>query len=238
MSEEEITYFKELDLQFCSEIQEELLHCALTKSPKIKLRDKKWHPIHRTTDWLSAEKILLENGYTLRQSKEMKRRRIILAKWHHSNWPGKDPKEEIVIDQYDIPESMEKELVNTLHDITGIPKEEMKPILQIQDGGYVLHPHYGHARKSSVFCLLKGTEDEITNWYKVTEPFEDFDIYHIPDFNKLEMVESTCLKENVWTVFNHAEWHSVIRENFDGFRVNLGIDFNTLTVNQVLEYLK
>lgn len=232
------TYFKELDLQFCSEIQDELLHYALTKSPKISLRKRDWHPVHRAPDWTSAEEVLLENGYTFRQSKEMKRRRIILAKWHHSNWPGKDPKEEIVIDQYNIPKSMETELVNTLHDMTGIPKEEMAPVLQIQDGGYVLHPHFGHARKSSIFCLLKGAPDEITNWYEVTEPFDVFDIYHIPDFNKLEIATSTCMKENVWTLFNHEEWHSVIRENFDGFRVNLGIDFKTLTMNEALEYFK
>ena len=99
-----------------------------------------------------------------------------------------------------------------------------------------MHPHRGHARLASFFCLVEG-EGEVTKWYDETTPFEHYPEYYIPDMAKLKVAEEKSLTPNVWTLFNHEIWHSVHRDGDLGVRINFGIDFKTMNVNQAMEYL-
>jgi len=139
----------------------------------------------------------------------------------------------IIIDQYDIPEEMAEYVKDEIHTRFGISRDECTPIVQIQNGGEMLHPHYGHARQASLFCLLKG-EGEVTKWYKETEPFEIVSEFRIPDVTKLEVAVEHVFQENQWLLFNHREWHSVHRKSNVGVRINFGIDFNTMDINEVI----
>ena len=140
----------------------------------------------------------------------------------------------IVIDQYDVPTEMSKHVKDEMLRLFNIPRDECTPIVQIQNGGEMLHPHHGHGRKASLFCLLKG-EGESTRWYKETESFEIVDEFHIPDVSKLEIAVENVLQENQWLLFNHREWHSVHRKSNVGVRINFGIDFKTMDINELIK---
>jgi hypothetical protein len=191
------------------------------------LRPRDFHFIDRK-DW--TEWHLIRERYGADKAREWKRRQIRMVREFGI-------KSKITIDQYDLPDDMTQHIKEETHKLVGIPMDEIIPVVQIQDGGEILYPHRGHARQASFFCLLQG-EGEITKWYRETEPFIHYEEYYIPDMKKLDVVVSTTLKENEWIVFNHREWHSVHRESDTGVRINFGLDFKTLTVDQVLEYLK
>ena len=139
----------------------------------------------------------------------------------------------IIIDQYDVPVAMAEYVKDEMLRLFNIPRDECTPIVQIQDGGEMLHPHHGHGRQASLFCLLKG-EGEATRWYKETESFEIIDEFHIPDVSKLEVAVENVLQEDQWLLFNHREWHSVHRKSNVGVRINFGIDFKTMDIDEVI----
>lgn len=193
----------------------------------LKLRERTFNLIN-TTPWSEWDKVIDLVGKE--KAREIKRRQVkMYRKYGNVN--------RIVIDQYDVPDVMSEYVKSEMHTHFGIPEDECIPIVQIQDGGEILHPHHGHARKSSLFCLLKG-EGEITKWYNEIEPFEHFEEYLIPDIDKLEVSTETTLRENQWLLFNHEDWHSVHRTSDVGVRINFGIDFKTMNINQVMEYFK
>lgn len=86
-----------------------------------------------------------------------------------------------------------------------------------------------------MFCLLRG-EGEVTKWYEEIAPFEQLEKFRIPDLNKLEVKTEYTMKEDQWVLFNHKAWHSVHRKSDVGVRINLGIDFKTMNINQSEEF--
>ena len=39
--------------------------------------------------------------------------------------------------------------------------------------------------------------------------------------------------EDKWLIFNHFEWHSVQKTNPNSLRINVGVDFNTLSAQDI-----
>ena len=194
--------------------------------PHLTFRPRSFHAVDRTP-WDEWDKVV--NQFGAEKAREWKRRQIKMLREF-----GEVSR--IIIDQYDLPEDMRQYIKEQTYLEFGIPKDESLPVVQIQDGGELLHPHRGHARLASFFCLLEG-EGEVTKWYDETTPFEHYPEYYIPDMAKLKVAEEKSLTPNVWTLFNHEIWHSVHRDGDLGVRINFGIDFKTMNVNQAMEYL-
>ncbi len=116
-----------------------------------------------------------------------------------------------------------------------VPGEPM-PCVQISQNGKLLAPHKGHPRQSSLFMLLQGNSEE-TYWYREKEPFEVFDYFRVPDLDKIEHVVTARLEPFKWYVFNHKEWHSVHRFG-SGKRINIGIDFDSISTTDLIELIK
>jgi hypothetical protein len=111
-------------------------------------------------------------------------------------------------------------------------------MLQVGQGGDLLPAHCGHHRKCSLFMLLQGSGQE-TCWYRPTAEFELIDPLRIPDLDKIEKVVSVVMEPGRWYLFNHAAWHSVHRYNSGGpARINIGIDYRTISASQLLQLLK
>ena len=227
-------HFKNLDipLNFLSVEKEMCLQWANNVvqgiTTPLKLRNRKHSIINHSitnNDWETIENIVGP-----RRSRILRQRSALM-------WREFGSVNRIVIDQYDVPEEMAELIQSSMFNTYGIPKDECMPIVQIQNGGELLHPHHGHARKSSLFCLLQG-EDEVTKWYRETKPFKVVDEFHIPDISKLEVASENVLEVNQWLLFNHQEWHSVHRKGDVGVRINLGIDFKTMNINECMEYFK
>lgn len=113
---------------------------------------------------------------------------------------------------------------------------EPVPIFQISYGGDLLPPHKGHKRKSSLFMLLQGNDEE-TRWYRETDPFEIISTTRIPDLDKVEHVVTARIEPGYWYVFNHLEWHSVHKFG-NGIRMNIGLDFDSITAPELIEIIK
>ncbi len=113
---------------------------------------------------------------------------------------------------------------------------EPVPIFQISHGGDLLPPHKGHKRKSSLFMLLQGNNEE-TRWYREKEPFEIIHTTRIPDLDKIEHVVTARIEPGYWYVFNHLEWHSVHKFG-SGVRMNIGLDFNSITTPELTNIIK
>lgn len=120
-----------------------------------------------------------------------------------------------------------------LKDIT--PGEPV-PIFQISHGGDLLPPHKGHKRKSSLFMLLQGNNEE-TRWYRETEPSDIIHTTRIPDLDKVEHVVSARIEPGYWYVFNHLEWHSVHKFG-NSIRMNIGLDFDSITAPELIKIIK
>jgi hypothetical protein len=113
---------------------------------------------------------------------------------------------------------------------------EPVPIFQISHGGDLLPPHKGHKRKSSLFMLLQGNNEE-TRWYREKESFEIIQTTRIPDLDKVEHVVTARIEPGYWYVFNHLEWHSVHKFGA-GVRMNIGLDFDSITAPELIKIIK
>ena len=223
-------YYQETDFDIIPRhIKTEIYEMAMRRSDELEFIHRPWRDInYDSTQQQIEEKVGIKLG------REFKRRRLILAREFGHRGTGV---EEIVIDQHRLPKDLSQPIVDETNRLLGIDKEQIDVIVQIQDGGNLLYPHRGHGRVSSLFCLLAGTGEK-TTWYRETEPFEDYDIYKIPDYSKLEEDCVTCLREDVWTTFNHYAWHSVKRNGNVGTRINININFESLTYEQLMETIK
>lgn len=152
-----------------------------------------------------------------------------------SSYPGQTP---ISFKQFFIRDQWADSLLNVVPDWLKINSAEPDCMLQVGQGGDLLPAHCGHHRKCSLFMLLQGSEQE-TCWYRSTQDFELIDPLRIPDLDKIEKVVSVVMKPGRWYLFNHAAWHSVHRYQSAGpARVNIGIDYRTISALQLLERLK
>lgn len=224
------TYFLETDIQFPNDIIDLVSKIALEQPENLVERERTWRKIYTGMPYSEMEKIL-----GIRQTREIRKRHALMAKM----WPNG---EQISFCQYSLPKDIEDAFIDAcpqwMKEIRG--RDELIPIVQIGSSGNILYPHRGHLRHASIFYLLAGS-NEITRWWDPTADFELIDEYRIPDMSKLKISYEACIQKNVWSVFNHAAWHSVHTSNektkYD-IRVNIGIDFKTLTIEEFEPILK
>jgi rhodanese-related sulfurtransferase len=139
-------------------------------------------------------------------------------------FPGHKP---IEFKQFYLPDDAVTELLAlTPSFLKELSPGEPVPIFQISEGGNLLPVHRGHRRRSSMFMLLQGDNDE-TRWYREREPFEVIPTTRIPDLDKIEHVVSARIEPGRWYVFNHLEWHSV-HKNGGRKRISVGLDFDAV----------
>jgi len=213
--------FLEYIKSLCLKWAEEVVESNNAPHPFLKHRQRPHHIIN-TASWDEWDRVEAYAG--VREAREIKRRQILMLREYGLV-------NRIVIEQYDMPEMVNKWIQDAVYQQFGIPHDETMPILQIQNGGELLHPHQGHGREASMFCLLRG-EGEVTKWYEEIAPFEQLEKFRIPDLSKLEVKTEYTMKENQWVLFNHKAWHSVHRKSDVGVRINLGVDFKTMNIKQ------
>lgn len=144
---------------------------------------------------------------------------------------------QIQFNQYFLQPTYAEEFLSITPDfLKNITAGEPVPIFQISQAGDILPPHKGHKRKSSLFMLLEGNNEE-TRWYRETEPFEIVPSTRIPDLDKIEQVVSAQIEPGFWYVFNHLEWHSVHKFG-NNLRMNIGLDFDSITAEQLVNIIK
>jgi len=182
------------------------------------------------------------NYETLEDPKAMIRRvgktqtKELFRRYHQflEAWPGQN---RITFDQLFFTDALKEEFLNTipnwLHDFAGGPDF----MLQVGHGGDILYPHKGHRRTCSLFLLLQA-DDQETRWYRNTEEFEVIDVLRIPDMSKVEHVVSAVMEPFKWYVFNHREWHSVHKYSSNTTRINMGIDFNDVPAEELVNLIK
>jgi hypothetical protein len=150
-------------------------------------------------------------------------------------YPGQTP---ISFRQFFVRDQWADNILSTVPDWLKISSTEPDCMLQVGQGGDLLPAHCGHHRKCSLFMLLQGGGQE-TCWYRSTEEFELIDPLRIPDLDKIEKVVSVVMEPGRWYLFNHAAWHSVHRYSSAGpARINIGIDYRTISAEQLLALLK
>lgn len=150
-------------------------------------------------------------------------------------YPKQSP---ISFKQFFVRNRWEELLSSVTPDWLKINESEPDCMIQIGQGGDLLPAHCGHHRKCSLFMLLQGSGQE-TCWYRATEEFELIDPLRIPDLDKIEKVVSVVMEPGRWYLFNHAAWHSVHRYSSAGpARINIGIDYCTISAEQLLELVK
>lgn len=183
------------------------------------------------------------NYYNSRDNKSLvrligaeKTRELIRRKKQiEQQYPDQTP---ITFKQFFLNEALGAALLAQTPDWLKINTTEPDAMLQVGTGGDILPAHCGHHRKCSLFMLLQGSGQE-TCWYRPTEEFETIDPLRIPDLDKIEKVVSVVMEPGRWYLFNHAAWHSVHRYNSDGpARINIGIDYRTISAEQLLERVK
>jgi hypothetical protein len=139
--------------------------------------------------------------------------------------------------QYFLTHADSEEFLNlTPQFLKEITPGEPVPIFQISHSGHLLPPHKGHKRKSSLFMLLQGNNEE-TRWYRETSPFDIIHSTRIPDLDKVEHVVSAQIEPGYWYVFNHLEWHSVHKFS-SGIRMNIGLDFDSITAPELIKIIE
>lgn len=144
----------------------------------------------------------------------------------------------IKFDQHFFPKGLEQALLDKTPDwIKELSPGEPSAMLQISSSGEYLGTHKGHKRRASLFMLLQGNGQE-TRWYRNKEDFEVIDPLRIPDHDKIECVVSAVMEPGRWYVFNHFEWHSVHSFSQGSVRVNMGLDFNNITADQLVEAVR
>ena len=149
-------------------------------------------------------------------------------------FPGKS----IAFNQHFFPDELSAELTALTPDwLLELSPGEPSPILQISSNGDRLGTHKGHKRRASLFMLLQGSSQE-TRWYRNKEDFEVIDPLRIPDHDKIEHVVSAVMQPFRWYVFNHFEWHSVHNFSTGSVRVNMGLDFNNVTAEELVQVIE
>lgn len=121
--------------------------------------------------------------------------------------------------------------------ISELSPGEPSTMLQVSSNGDYLGTHKGHKRRASLFMLLQGSGQE-TRWYRNKEDFEVIDPLRIPDHDKIEHVVTAVMQPFRWYVFNHFEWHSVHNFAPGSVRVNMGLDFNNITAEELVNLIK
>lgn len=171
-----------------------------------------------------------------RQIGSVKTREIIRRQQQvRARYPDQTP---ITFKQFFIRDHWAATLLNNTPDWLKINDSEPDCMLQVGQGGDLLPAHCGHHRKCSLFMLLQGSGQE-TCWYRPTDDFEIIDPLRLPDLDKIEKVVSVVMEPGRWYLFNHAAWHSVHRYNSSGpARINIGIDYSTISALQLLQLLK
>ena len=217
-------YIYKTNLKFADEFSQQLLKRVLV-SPEDTLvfRNNYDNPMKNPVDTY--------NRIGKEKAKELIRR----ARQVKANFPNES--EFISFTQYFLTEQDSKEFLSLTPDfLKEINPGEPVPIFQISHSGHILPPHKGHKRKSSLFMLLQGNQEE-TRWYRETEPFEVIATTRIPDLDKVEHVVSAQIEPGHWYVFNHLEWHSVHKFS-SGVRMNIGLDFDSITAPELIEIIK
>jgi hypothetical protein len=210
--------FLETPLQIAPNVCQQAL--SLAKAGKLTARVSTWRAIKDTSTPSEIEAVV-----GVRAAREIKRRKSLMLRQYPNGAP-------IQFIQHDLPSPLADALIDACPDwLKRLGSAELNPIVQISTGGNMLHPHRGHKRKASIFCLLAGDEER-TTWYNETSDFEVIDAYRIPDISKIAPAVTTTLKQGVWTFFDHETWHSVSSDKDITFRVNIGIDFETLSFAQ------
>ena len=164
-------------------------------------------------------------------ARELNRRKLQFEQYN----PGKKP---IKFLQWFLPETLDKEFCTSVPSwVFEMSEGEPKSTLQTSAEGDYLPTHMGHKRQSSLFMLLAGQEQE-TRWYRPTSDFKYIDPYRIPDHDKIEHVVTAVMEPFKWYAFNHRAWHSVHKFSDGGLRVNMGLDFDKLTMGNLVKELK
>jgi hypothetical protein len=164
-------------------------------------------------------------------ARELNRRKLQFEEFN----PGKKP---IKFLQWFLPENLDKEFCDSVPSwVFKISEGEPKSTLQTSTEGEYLPTHMGHQRQSSLFMLLEGQEQE-TRWYRPTAEFEYIDPYRIPDHDKIEHVVTAVMEPFKWYAFNHRAWHSVHKFAEGSMRVNMGLDFDSLSMTDLVKQLK
>jgi hypothetical protein len=148
------------------------------------------------------------------------------------------PGNSIKFNQHFLPNDLADELLQCAPDwLLELSPGEPSPILQVSQGGSRLGTHKGHKRRASLFMLLQGSGQE-TRWYRNKEDFEVIDPLRIPDHDKIEHVVTAVMQPFRWYVFNHFEWHSVHNFAPGSVRVNMGLDFNNVTAEELVREIQ
>jgi hypothetical protein len=165
------------------------------------------------------------------KARELNRRKLQFEQFN----PGLQP---IKFLQWWMPDALELELYASVPMwLFYLSPGEPKSTLQSGDGGDYLPTHMGHQRVSSLFMLLQGQGQE-TRWYRQTDAFDVIDPYRIPDHDKLEHVVTAVMEPFRWYAFNHKAWHSVHQFSPSGVRVNMGLDFDQLSMRELVAAIK
>lgn len=211
-------YYKYIETDFATEVCNKIKNTPLEA---FTLRNPAWRRLSHSSTIKDMEAIV-----GVKDAKELMRRKLLMLR----KFPNSTRLE---FSQYSLPEYLADELIDSLPNfLKDLKRDEMTPILQVSTGGTMLYPHKGHYRKASIFKLLKG-DKETTTWWSNTEDFKVINEYRIPDVQKLAVADQAELVEDKWLIFNHFEWHSVQKNNPNSLRVNVGIDFNTLSAQEV-----
>tara|TARA_R110000822_G_scaffold44494_4_gene119363 strand:+ start:4425 stop:5117 length:693 start_codon:yes stop_codon:yes gene_type:complete len=140
--------------------------------------------------------------------------------------------------QHFFPDALGQELVSLAPKwMQDLSPGEPSPMLQVSKNGEYLGTHKGHKRRASLFMLLQGSGQE-TRWYRNKEDFEVIDPLRIPDHDKIEHVVTAVMEPWRWYVFNHFEWHSVHNFAPGSVRINMGLDFNDITAQELVAQSK
>lgn len=219
-------FFLETDIVFPEELLDAARDLALNHPDKLIARDRLWRKIY-----VGMPQAEMEKALGIRHAREILKR---LLKMNRA-FPGG---QQISFDQFSLPDELQQAFVDAcpqwMKNIKG--RDELIPIIQISTCGNILYPHRGHFRNASVFCLLEHC-DERTRWWNEIETFELISDFRIPDVSKLSPAYEITIKNRVWSVFNHAAWHSVHSSSNFKKRINVGIDFATLSVHEFMPIL-
>lgn len=140
--------------------------------------------------------------------------------------------------QHYFPDDLRAELISLAPDwLLERTSAGPSPMIQTSRNGNCLGTHKDKFRSASLFMLLQGGEQE-TRWYRNTEDFEVIDPLWIPDHDKIECVVAATIQPFRWYVFNHVEWHSVHNFAPGSVRVSMGLEFDNVTAEELVQLVK
>lgn len=215
-------YCYETTLDFGKDVAKDILQSVLDDESQFPKR-KNYNP---GTDPKELTKLI-----GAKKTRELIRRQIQIK----DNYQGQN---KIDFKQYYFTDYYSEQLRSTVPDfILDIDAEGAVPILQVSENGDFLPAHKGHKRKCSLMMLIQEDQQE-TRWYRNKEDFEVIDPLRIPDLDKVEAVVSVIMKPFVWYMFNHFEWHSVHKFEIGAKRISIGLDFNSINGEELVNIIK